>query len=520
MRWRERAYECSGLTWGEVREQLSGILNLRAKSDDRFVALSNSNADRFVQFAHDDNAESVRCEAVSNNFLTGSSRLTDSSVSALLALGWNMPTTKLPNFWRTYKRGTSEKTLASFAVRTMKEAFGIADTGSLYIDCGVFGTVTAAFASTLQRTVIPELKTGEVVVNLNARQTYRIEAPLGQGGFGATYRATVEGDSRSTDEVCLKIATEPEAWHREAYFGQLLNGAPRAIAVHDSFALVHGDPPTGPALLYCLVTELAVHGDLASYLQRRGAPWTESRARREVAALLRVLLRLHESGAVHRDLSASNVLVTEGEHLKLGDFGIARHRLGHRSVSADVFNPWFAPRSIVEGDTSSWQPADDVYQMGVILAMLLGTASENQPGSVDVKGLKCSSEVKAIIQRSIGDRRKRYTDARAMLAALELRDRGARRRRQIPRSLKGKRVVFTGALSALSRREAAALVERRGGRVQPKITSTTDILVEGSLSPAWKADEKGQKLLDRDREGERGHHIATIDEREFLALLD
>ena len=59
---------------------------------------------------------------------------------------------------------------------------------------------------------------------------------------------------------------------------------------------------------------------------------------------------------MHRDLTPSNVLVAKGEHLKLGDFGIARHGLRGRSVPADVF----APPMVAEGSTSSWRAADDV----------------------------------------------------------------------------------------------------------------------------------------------------------------
>jgi hypothetical protein len=41
----------------------------------------------------------------------------------------------------------------------------------------------------------------------------------------------------------------------------------------------------------------------------------------------------------------------------------------------------------------------------------------------------------------------------------------------------------------------------------------------GSQSANWKADLKGQKLLDFDREIELGHRIAVINEKRFLALV-
>lgn len=85
--------------------------------------------------------------------------------------------------------------------------------------------------------------------------------------------------------------------------------------------------------------------------------------------------------------------------------------------------------------------------------------ADERADSTEVKGLQCSPDLKAIIQRAIGDRRKRYVDAAAMLAAIEARRNNAGGRASLPTSLKGKYVVFTGALS-IPRREAASLVRR------------------------------------------------------------
>ena len=132
-----------------------------------------------------------------------------------------------------------------------------------------------------------------------------------------------------------------------------------------------------------------------------------------MSALLRVLLRLHDAGAVHRDLTAKNVMVMKEGTLKLGDFGIARHRFGRRPVRADAFNPGLAPSGIADGTLQSWKAADDVYQMGMILlAALVAGTSETKPDARAVKGLDCSPWMKGIIQRAIGLRHKRFPDRR------------------------------------------------------------------------------------------------------------
>jgi hypothetical protein len=47
----------------------------------------------------------------------------------------------------------------------------------------------------------------------------------------------------------------------------------------------------------------------------------------------------------------------------------------------------------------------------------------------------------------------------------------------------------------------------------------TDIVIKGKASEQWMARAKGQKLLDADRERERGHPVAVLSERRFLRLV-
>jgi DNA ligase (NAD+) len=71
---------------------------------------------------------------------------------------------------------------------------------------------------------------------------------------------------------------------------------------------------------------------------------------------------------------------------------------------------------------------------------------------------------------------------------------------------KGKSVVLTGTLKAMSRDQAREEIERRGGRVTGSLSRKTDLLVAG--------EEPGSKLK---RAGELG--VRVVAEDEFLQLL-
>jgi DNA ligase (NAD+) len=73
--------------------------------------------------------------------------------------------------------------------------------------------------------------------------------------------------------------------------------------------------------------------------------------------------------------------------------------------------------------------------------------------------------------------------------------------------LAGKTVVLTGALSKLSRDEAKAEIERRGGKVSGSVSRKTDLVVSG--------EEAGSKLAKARELG-----VRIVGEAEFLALLE
>jgi serine/threonine-protein kinase len=364
----------------------------------------------------------------------------------------------------------------------------------------------------------PLLTPGQVVVSPESRLRYRIERLLGKGGFGQAYLAQRVGRSSVVPAtVCIKVSEFIDGWLREAYFGQLLDGHPRAIRVYDAFPFVRRSDlrPEG-LVLYCLALEYATHGDLRAFLHRTGKGWPEASTRREIAGILQVLGKLHRGQTLHRDLTPMNVFVCEGRSLKLGDFGIARHQTDRRGVRASTLNPLNAPSDILEGAAPKWQARDDVYQVGQLLGMLVRGDAQVRVRTSEIRRLRCSDHLKEIVYRCIGERRKRYESADELIEAL--RHPPAPLRVGVLKTLKGVHLAFTGILGK-TRPEAARAARRAGATVHGAPSARTTVVVRGRPNPQQAAGrDAGRKLMEIRRLREKGQRITILSERQFWRL--
>jgi len=387
------------------------------------------------------------------------------------------------------------------------------------------GRSTAATTRAVQmaRGAFPLLRPAQTIVSPETGLTYRIGRLLGEGGYGQVYLATRIGRSSAIPEtVCIKVSGRADAWLREAYFGQLLDGHPRAIRVFDRFPMMtSGDG----RVLYCLALEYARHGDLSAFLSRTGKGWSEAAARREIAGVLEVLGRLHRGQTLHRDLTPLNVFVCDGRRLKLGDFGIVRQQSDERGITAHTMNALTAPSDIlsrVRGKGSGadklpkWQARDDVYQVGQLLGMLIKGDARVRVRTHEIRTLPCSDHLKEIVHRCIGERRKRYESADEMIGALRTRPR--RLKAGVLRSLKGVHLAFTGILSR-RRDEAKRAARRAGAVVHSGPSSRTTVVVRGRPNPLQAAGrDGGLKLMEIKRLREKGHRITLLNEQQFWRL--
>jgi eukaryotic-like serine/threonine-protein kinase len=357
------------------------------------------------------------------------------------------------------------------------------------------------------------LSPGQVIVSPETNLQYRIDRLLGEGGFGQVYLAKRLGRSTVVPQiVCIKVSTRIDGWLREAYFGQLLDGHPRAIRVFDTFPLI-----AGGEVLYCLTLEYARYGDLSAFLSRGGKGWSETGARREIAGILEVLGKLHRGQALHRDLTPLNVFVCDGRRLKLGDFGIVRQQSDQRGITAHTMNALTAPSDILARAVPRWQARDDVYQVGQLLGMLIKGDAKARLRPFEIRRLACTDHLKEIVYRCIGERRKRYESATEMIEALT--HPPAALTVGILRTLKGVHLAFTGILSK-RRSEAVRAARRAGAIIHSGPSAKTTVVVRGRPNPLQAAGrDAGLKLMEIKRLREKGLRITLLNETQFWRLV-
>ncbi|MFM8322099.1 MAG: serine/threonine-protein kinase, partial [Chloroflexota bacterium] len=203
---------------------------------------------------------------------------------------------------------------------------------------------------------------------------YRVVRILGQGGFGALYRAW---DTTLGRPCALKenLDASPETQRQFLREAKILANLhhPNLPRVTDYF--IDG------AQQY-LVMDFIDGQDLQEMLEDRGGPLPENQALGWMRQVCDALAYLHaqKPPIIHRDVKPGNIKITSAGQAVLVDFGIAKVYDPHSktTVGAQAVTPGFSPlEQYGKGQTD---PRTDIYALGATLYTLL--AFSEPPESV------------------------------------------------------------------------------------------------------------------------------------------
>jgi serine/threonine protein kinase/HAMP domain-containing protein len=214
---------------------------------------------------------------------------------------------------------------------------------------------------------------------------YRIDAVLGQGGFGVTYLATdvhlnarvaikeyLPGEfaQRSSDKSVSPRWPEDSARYQDGLDNFLVEARTLATFRHPNIVRVARFFEAHRTAYMVLEYERGKS-------LKQWWPGRKEVAEAELLGLLQPLLDglavVHGAGFLHRDIKPDNIYVRKDDgSLVLLDFGAARQAVGQAGAMAEVVTPGYAPPE--QYGNGAQGPWTDIYSLGATLYWMVSGA--------------------------------------------------------------------------------------------------------------------------------------------------
>ncbi len=363
---------------------------------------------------------------------------------------------------------------------------------------------------------------------------YEILSLLGEGGFGAVYKARDRVLERT---VALKmihpaLAANPEIMER--FKREILLASK---ITHKNVIRIHDLGESG-ALKF--ISMNFVEGrDLKELLRAEGALSVE-RALGLARQVAEALEAAHEAGVVHRDLKPQNVLVDAAEHAFIVDFGISRSTdAGKTMTEAGAMMGTLAYMSPEQARGDAVDHRSDIYSFGLLMyemfAGVLPFAEDANLSSLSALMRRVQTDVPSLDRTRAGlpdwisrivsrclerDPAGRYPSVGELLRDLD-QEQATRAQRALP--LKGILRVAAGLLLAVGLAGAAVVLWRGRDSTPTAAAPSTALIVvpfrNSTGDPALDWTRTGLPSLLRS-ELQQSPALYLVDEERVMGIID
>jgi eukaryotic-like serine/threonine-protein kinase len=203
---------------------------------------------------------------------------------------------------------------------------------------------------------------------------YTVYECLGAGGMATVHRASIELEDDETREVALKRLLPQLAADKRFIDDFIREGKLAAQLKHPNIVRILELGRIGKT--YFIAMDL-VRGRSLMTLMRRAY---QKRLPAPIGVLLYLMRELcdalehaHDAQIVHRDLTPSNLIVTDDGHLKIIDFGVAKALVGNLQTSSGLAKGKLGYMSMEAIGGKKLDTRADIFSTGVVMWELIAT---------------------------------------------------------------------------------------------------------------------------------------------------
>ncbi|NWR68833.1 PLK4 kinase, partial [Centropus unirufus] len=196
-------------------------------------------------------------------------------------------------------------------------------------------------------------------------QDFKVGNLLGKGSFAGVYRAV---SLKTGLEVAIKMI-DKKAMHKVGMVQRVQNEVKIHCQLKHPSILELYNYFEDSNYVY-LILEMCHNGEMSRYIKNRKKPFSEEEARHFLHQIITGMLYLHSHGILHRDLTLSNILLTNNMNVKIADFGLATQlKMPHEKHYTMCGTPNYISPEIATRSPHGLE--SDVWSLGCMFYTLL-----------------------------------------------------------------------------------------------------------------------------------------------------